>query len=190
MKHLTTDHFEAWGRRLCRSDRTAFTEVFEATHEPLYRYAWYILHDEEASYDVVQDVFMKLWQIRSRIDPARSLKALLFQMVRNTALNHLRHARRHAASPLDDLVVEPYQTPQPEEDLDGADLDDRVRSWIEEMPERRREAFLLSRYQGLSHAEIARIMDLTPKTVNNHIVLALQHLRRRLYDYQPDNTAP
>ena len=52
------------------------------------------------------------------------------------------------------------------------------------MPERRREAFRLSRYEGLSHEEIAPVMGLTPKTVNNHVVLALQHLRTRLRTYE------
>jgi RNA polymerase sigma-70 factor (ECF subfamily) len=52
--------------------------------------------------------------------------------------------------------------------------------WISEMPQRRREAFMLSRFEGLSHEEIASLMDLAPKTVNNHIVLALQHIRKKL----------
>ncbi len=189
MKHLTAEQFKSWSLRLQQSERTAYTEVFQATYEPLYRYAWYITRDEEAAYDVLQDVYLKLWQVRERVDPKRSLKALLYQMVRNTALNHLRRASRHPAEALDDLRVEPHETPAPADDLDQADLEDRVRSWIAELPPRRREAFMLSRYQGLSHVEIARIMNLTPKTVNNHIVLALQHLRQRLHLHQPDRTA-
>ena len=58
--------------------------------------------------------------------------------------------------------------------------------WIDELPPRRREAFRLSRFDGLSHDEIARVMALTPKTVNNHIVLALQTLRERLAHFDPD----
>ena len=190
MKNLSAAQFEAWGRRLRRADQQAYTELFQATYDALYRYAWYFTHDQEAAYDVLQDVFLKLWQVRDRIDPKRSLKALLYQMTRNTALNHMRHAKRHAADALDEMLHEPAETPQPADALDGSALEDQVRAWIEELPARRREAFMLSRYQGLSHAEIARIMDLTPKTVNNHIVLALQHLRGRLYAHQPDRIRP
>ena len=186
MKTLTNEQFSTWSRRLQRSDRKAYTEVFEATYDTLYRYAWYFLHDEEAAYDVLQDVFLKLWQVRERVDPDKSLKALLYQMVRNTALNHMRHAKRHAADALDDAPYEPADAPRAEEDLDTEVLANQVRAWIEELPERRREAFMLSRYQGLSHVEIAGIMNLAPKTVNNHIVLALQHLRSRLLAHQPD----
>lgn len=186
MKTIPPDAFAAWSRRLCRSDQTAYTELFRATYDPLYRYAWYFTHDQEVAYDVLQEVYLKLWQIRERIDPARSLKALLYQMVRNTALNQLRYDKRHAADPLDDMLYEPSSTPQHATDLDTEDLESEMEIWIAELPERRREAFMLSRYQGLSHAEIARIMDLAPKTVNNHIVLALQHLRERLLAHQPD----
>ncbi len=190
MKTLTNEHFSAWSRRLRRSDRQAYTEVFEATYDTLYRYAWFFVHDEEAAYDVLQDVFLKLWQIRERIDPARSLKALLYQMTRNTALNHVRHARRHAADALDETLFEPAASPGEEDDFDTQRLEEHLRGWIDELPERRREAFMLSRYQGLSHAEIAGIMNLAPKTVNNHIVLALQHLRGRLLAHQPDLMTP
>jgi RNA polymerase sigma-70 factor (ECF subfamily) len=190
MNAITSEQFEAWSRRLRRSDPAAYTEVFEAAYDALYRYAWYYTRDADAAYDVLQDVFLKLWQIRARIDPARSLKALLYQMVRNTALNQVRYVRRHAADALDAMLHEPSEAPRPAEDLDAEDLQSLVRRWIDELPERRREAFLLSRYQGLSHVEIARIMDLAPKTVNNHIVLALQHLRNRLHAHQPDRIAP
>ncbi len=190
MKTITTEQFQTWSRRLRRSDHAAYTELFQATYDALYRYAWYFTHDQEAAYDVLQDVFLKLWQVRERIDPARSLKALLYQMARNTALNHMRHAKRHAAEALDETLYEPSETPRPADDLDASDLETLMQTWIAELPARRREAFMLSRYQGLSHIEIARIMDLAPKTVNNHIVLALQHLRSRLHLHQPDRIAP
>lgn len=190
MKTVKDEQFRTWSHGLRRSDQRAYTQVFETTYDALYRYAWYTLRDEEAAYDVLQDVFLKLWQIRDRIDPAKSLKALLYQMVRNTALNHVRHAKRHAADALDEMLFEPASTSPSEEDFDTHALETQLRGWIDELPERRREAFMLSRYQGLSHAEIADVMNLAPKTVNNHIVLALQHLRSRLLAHQPDLIAP
>ena len=190
MSTQPNNSFVEWSRRLRRSDRTAYTQLFEAMYDPLYRYAWQFTRDTDAAYDVLQEVFLKLWQVRGRLDPERSLKALLYQMTRNMALNHLRHQRRHAADALDELLYEPSLQPGPDADLDTHALTEQVRTWIEEMPERRREAFMLSRYQGLSHQEIADIMSLTPKTVNNHIVLALQQLRDRLGTVQPDHTSP
>lgn len=179
MDATTPEAFVQWSERLRQGDRTAYRAVFEATHDPLYRYAWRFTRDADAAYDVLQDVFMKLWLIHDRIDPDRSLKALLYQMVRNYALNHERYKQRHATEPLEDVAYETGEASTITAEIDASDLEAQLRRWIADMPNRRREAFMLSRYEGLTHDEIARIMGLTPKTVNNHIVLALQYLRAR-----------
>ncbi len=86
--------FDAWSRRLRASDRAACTELFDAIHAPLLRYATW-LTDEETAYDVVQNAFVFLWRMRASIDPDRSLRALLYSLVRNEALNQRRTMRRH-----------------------------------------------------------------------------------------------
>ncbi|MCH8961481.1 MAG: RNA polymerase sigma-70 factor [Bacteroidetes bacterium] len=178
------DSFIRWSERLQSSDQRAYSELFEAMHVVLLRYAWRFTGEQEAARDIVQDAFLKLWQIRAEVDPQRSLKALLYTMVRNLALNHKRAALHtsgvfpehdlHDRAPAADLLVE------------ASMLGDRLRLYIEQMPERRREAFMLSRFEGLSHEEIAQVMNLTPRTVNTHIVLALKDLRNRLGALQLD----
>ncbi len=184
MQSISEEQFRAWGDGLRHSDREAFTSVFDATYDALFRFAWYITHDREACYDILQDVFAKLWLVRETIDPDRSLKALLYQMVRNYALNHERQKKRHATDSLDAMPVDPSEQEEVDDGLDADALNRQVRMWIAEMPERRRLAFELSRFEGLSHEEIAVRMNLAPKTVNNHIVLALQYLRKRLDAYR------
>lgn len=186
MQSITEEQFRAWSEGLQRSDRRAYASVFDATYDALYRYAWYITHDRDACYDILQDVYAKLWAVRETIDPDRSLKALLYQMVRNYSLNHERQKKRHATAPLDALPVEPSVSTTTEADLDATSLEQRLREWIEAMPERRRIAFEMSRFEGKSHEEIAEAMALAPKTVNNHIVLALQYLRERLRAYKAE----
>jgi RNA polymerase sigma-70 factor (ECF subfamily) len=186
MRSIAEEQFQAWGEGLRRSDRAVFTAVFDAAYDALFRYACYITQDQEAAYDLVQEVFLKLWLVRETINPARSLRALLYQMVRNAALNHERDRKRHSLDPLTDTVANLAAPPETEENIDARALQEHLEVWIAEMPERRREAFVLSRFEGLSHEEIAGLMDLTPKTVNNHIVLALQHLRRRLHTLESD----
>ncbi len=186
MQSITTDQFREWSHRLQRSDRDAYAEVFRATYDALFRYAWRYTRDDEAAYDVLQETYMKLWLIREEVDPDRSLKALLYHMVRNFALNQQRYRKRHATDSLDEQLVEPGRDETIEADLDASDLNHRLQDWIKNLPPRRREAFMLSRYEGLSHEEIARVMGLTPKTVNNHIVLALQHLRELMRTRESD----
>ncbi len=178
------DPFPAWSQRLRASDPTACTEVFEVLHPVLLRYALQLTRDEAAAYDVVQEAFIKLWQVRQTLDPERSMKALLYRIVRNLSLNVQRMKRheaiQHAALP-DQLAA---QTPTPEEAYDAEVLGTHLRRWIDTLPPRRREAFQLSRYEGLSHDEIAQVMSLTSRTVTNHIMLALQYLRDHLRAFQ------
>ena len=153
-------------------------------HTALLRYALRLTHDEDAAYDVVQEAFVKVWQIRERLDPARSLKALLYRIVRNLSLtyqrNKHREAMQHEALPTPD----PDAVPTAEDLFDAEVLGTHLRQWIQTLPPRRREACQLSRFEGLSHEEIAHVMNLTPRTVTNHIMLALQYLRQRLRAFQ------
>ncbi len=152
-------------------------------HPVLVRYALQVTRDQDAAYDVVQDAFIKLWNVRETLDPERSMKALLYLIVRNLALNYLRMKRHEEAKRAAMPVPDETSMPTPEETLDAAVLGTRLREWIAELPPRRREAFQLSRFEGLSHEEIAQVMDLAPRTVTNHIMLALQYLRDRLQAY-------
>jgi RNA polymerase sigma-70 factor (family 1) len=176
--------FTRWSERLQSSDQRAFSELFEAMHTTLLRYAWRYTNDREAARDVVQDAFLKLWQIREDVDPAKSLKALLYTIVRNLSLNHKRSAQ-HTNGILPEYDLHD-RSPSADQRVEASLLNERLRRFIEEMPERRREAFMLSRYEGLSHEEIAQVMNLTPRTVNTHIVLALKDLRNRLGALEPN----
>jgi len=184
MRSLTDDQFRAWSHGLQDSNERLYAALFDATYNALHRYAMFITRDSDAAADILQDVYLKLWRVRTTIDPERSLKALMYQMVRNYALNHERQKKRHAAESIDaDSPTVGFDN-MDDERLDADKLQENLTLWIAEMPVRRREAFMLSRYERLSHEEIASLMDLAPKTVNNHIVLALQHLRKRLEIYQ------
>jgi len=184
MRSIEEEQFRSWSLGLRNSDRRSYASLFDATYDPLFRYAMYIVQDRSAASDILQDVYLKLWQIRSTIDPERSLRALMYQMVRNYALNHERQRKRHASEELEaDHPSVGFDTLN-DEQLDADSLMEHLTHWIEEMPARRKEAFLLSRFEGLTHDEIAMLMDLAPKTVNNHIVLALQHLRQQLQDFE------
>lgn len=70
--------------------------------------------------------------------------------------------------------------------MDAERLDDHLRAWIDELPDRQREALSLSRFEGLSHEEIAEVMEISPATVNNHIVRALKTLRGKVRSHHPD----
>ncbi len=176
--------FEDWTRRLRAADPSALDELMAAWHQPLLRYAAQLTGDRDAAYDVMQETFIKLWRLRATLDPSRSLKALIYRIVYTLALNQNRMKKRESAAMAALANESPASNRSVSEDLDARQLNEAMTSWIAEMPPRRQEAFRLSRFEGLSHDEIAQVMDLSPETVTKHIVLALQSLRDRLRQYQ------
>ena len=175
------------GQKIRESDHSAFSELFEELHDPLYRYAWRHVNDDDVAADVVQRAFIRLWQGRDRIDPKKSLKAFLYTSVRNLALNHVRDEQRRRAL-LAEVHIERSEARHEEHSsFDAEVLDRSINQWIMELPARRREAFVLSRFDLLSHEDIAKVMNLTRNTVNTHIMLALRHLRERLERFETES---
>ncbi len=182
----TDDQFRAWCRRIKASDRKAFARVFDALHDPLARYALQITGQKSAALDVVQQAFTALWDMRSSLNPDESLEALLFRIVRNRSYNYTRNRRnRNAHHETLQRELDPVRD-TPATNMDADRLDDHLRDWIDELPERQREALMLSRFEGLSHEEIAQVMEISPPTVNNHIVRALKTLRSKVRAHHPD----
>ena len=125
------DPFPAWSQRLRASDSTACTEVFEAMHPVLLRYALQLTRDEATAYDVVQEAFIKLWHVRETLDPKRSMKALLYRIVRNLSLNVLRMKRHQTIEQAALPDLEMAQATTPEEAFDTEVLGVHLRRWID-----------------------------------------------------------
>lgn len=184
----TRTSLEEYCKRLNASDRSAFGDLFRLLREELIRYVYRIVKDEALAHDLIQDVFISLWNLRESLDPTRSLKAYIYQMAKNRAIRHLRDERIHNEK---HKIIKNQSSPHmpkskmPDSNVDVSTLTSKLRSWINELPDRQREAILLSRFQGLSHKEIADIMSISPRTVNNHIMRALGHLQGRIEAFEP-----
>jgi RNA polymerase sigma-70 factor (ECF subfamily) len=185
---MPDEPFDEWCRRLAESDRSAFEQVFRTLHDPLFRYVRSIVQDDAVASDVVQDVFVKLWEARETLDASQSLEAYVYRMARNRAYNHHRDRRTRTDKEddvRDEAVGAPAHPAAPDEALDAQILEDNIDTWIQDLPDRQREALVLSRFQGLSHEAIADVMEISPRTVNNHIVRALRALREQLRAFEP-----
>jgi RNA polymerase sigma-70 factor (ECF subfamily) len=181
--------FDEWCRRLKASDRSAYAELFEEMYDPLFRYVRSITKTPDAARDVTQDVFIRLWEVRDSLSTDQSLEAYLYRIARNRAYNHERNQRTRAEKEEDvreQTPAQPAPPTRPDVQADADQLEDRLWRWIGELTERQREALVLSRFDGLSHEEVGEVMDISPRTVNNHIVRALKHLRGRINDYEPN----
>ena len=173
--------------RLAEGDTTAFEQIFRRLSKSVFRYVCGMVQDEALAHDLTQDTFAKLWSVRERMETVDSLRAYVFRMARNRVYNHQRNerTRRDTREHLGDDA--PHGSPPtPDQDLDANLLGDLLHEWIDDLPDRQREALTLCRRENLSLEEVADVMVIAPSTVNHHVTRALQHLRERLRTHRPD----
>lgn len=177
-----TTNIAHWSRALKASDREAFKNIFNHFYAILLAYASKILESRETAKDVVQEAFITLWNQRDTVDPGKSLKALLYRIVYTRCLNQIRDRRLVGLNEenFENLTDPQHFEPDVMNEKEG--IKEILEKIVSKLPERQREALLLSRQEGLTHVEIAEIMECKPATVNNHITGAIKNLRVYLKD--------
>jgi RNA polymerase sigma-70 factor, ECF subfamily len=139
--------------------------------------------DSDIAKDLVQEVFFSLWQKKESIDLSKSVKSYLTSAVRNKCLNYIRDHKKFSVTILeseDQYISSPYKQ---HDNLIEEELRNKINSSIEELPERCREVFMLSRYERLKYQEIADKLNISVKTVETQMSKALQHFRIRLAEF-------
>ncbi len=164
-----------------RSPGSPFDELVRAHYGRLCNFAYRFVRSRDAAEDVVQEVFARLWQQRQQFD-VRDPLPYLYQAVRNRLVTSRRHelvrARWRAG-----VEHEERHATDAASDVELADLRRAVARAIDALPERCRLIFTMSREQDLSYAEIARVLDISVKTVETQMGRALKALRTRLAGY-------
>jgi RNA polymerase sigma-70 factor (ECF subfamily) len=164
--------------RIRAGDATAFEALFEAFHAPLCAFAYRYVGSSDVAEEIVQEVFLFIWEQRETGNVRDSAKNYLFTSVRNAAVNLLRHERvvhRHEA---ETVAFSARSVPSADRALTAAELTAAVRRAVERLPERCRLIFTLHREQGLTYTEIASVLELSPKTVEVQMGRALKALRK------------
>lgn len=171
-------------------DLATFEQLFFQYHGRLVLFANKFLGDMQVSRDLVQDAFAALWDKADQLDITHSPKAYLFQVVRNSCLNYNRHslvkqtAEANLEAKIRELEMQAYgNSDTPYISLIELELEERIAATIENMPEKCREVFKLSRHEQLKNKEIAERLNISVKMVEKHISKALVILRRDLADY-------
>ena len=166
-------------RRLRAGDEGAFDSVFRTHYPHLVRMGESIVHERALAEEVAQEVMLELWRRRDSLQVEQGFRAYLMRATRNRALNHVRHqqvvAREAAAAALD-----PRSSPSGEDEMLSGELELAIRDAIDKLPEKSREVFQLSREHGLKYIEIASALDISVKTVEKRMGIALAHLRDKL----------
>jgi RNA polymerase sigma-70 factor (ECF subfamily) len=171
-------------------DQKAFEELFNVYYKPLCYYARKYTLDHFESEEVVQQVFLKLWEIRESLSIERSVSAYLYQSVRNQSINYLKQKSIFSRNK-EDYALKTRQAQLfsaiSEEDGTSAllarELEQQINQAINNLPEKCREVFLLSRSENLSMKEIAERLNISTNTVQKQISIALTKLREILKYY-------
>jgi RNA polymerase sigma-70 factor (ECF subfamily) len=139
-----------------------------------------VLKDKEACEDIIQDIFIQLWQNREHLTITTSLQAYLFTATRYQVFHLIKKTagRRELFENLD----ERFSTDAPDIPLYAKDMQARVNVAIEDLPEKCRNIYKLSREANLSYKKIAEQLQISPKTVENQISIALKKIRDALGD--------
>jgi len=166
---------------LKQSDEEAFTEIYNRHWESLYQSAFMVLKDRSACLDVLQEVFIWLWNNRTQLK-ITSIKAYLYVAVKYKIANSIRNgkARGNLHAIICDSIVD---NPFCDSSLEVAELKKIIDQFTQELPYRCKEIFNLSRNEYLKNKEIASKLNISEKTVENQLTIALRRLRLKLGRY-------
>ncbi|OJW61302.1 MAG: hypothetical protein BGO55_29545 [Sphingobacteriales bacterium 50-39] len=169
-----------WGS-IQRKDGPAFENFYKEHYKLFFLTACGYLKDARLAQEVVNDVFVKIWQEAETINIQTSLKSYIYRSVINRCLNELDKGKRDKQH-LSELAhrPEPYVEPQ---NMEDTELKARLYRAIDELPEQCRKVFMMSRFDGLKQQEIANLLGISIKTVKNHITHALKLLHKVLRDW-------
>jgi RNA polymerase sigma-70 factor (ECF subfamily) len=170
------------------NDEAAFRQFYTGNVFRLFQFAFTFVQNREQSEEIVNDVFLKLWQNRSRINQIDNISVYLYVAVKNTAANYLRRQKGKERVDMENHVVHHfYLSPDPEQLLITDELRKRIAASIDGLPARCKLIFKLVKEDGLSASEVANILDISYKTVTTQLSIALKKLSAALLPSLPKN---
>jgi len=167
---------------LQNGDERAVEALFKSLYQRLCNYANTILNDIYESEEVVQQVFVQLWEKRETMEITTSVQSYLFRAVRNTSLNKIKHEKVRRIYAEEVTAMAQQSEPATVTSFHN-ELQNQIHVAIESLPEQCRLVFKLSRFEELKYAEIAEQLGISVKTVENHMGKALKLMREQLKDY-------
>ncbi|WP_044103120.1 RNA polymerase sigma-70 factor [Neolewinella persica] len=166
--------------RLRAGESATLDELFRRYYVDLCRTALRFVNDEQEAEDIVQNLFIALWEKRAGQQEALgAVGPYLRRAVRNRSLNYLRDRKR---IPVDDGDIPETLAAKDlaDDELNQDELRDRIHSAIDSLPERCRLVFVMSKLEDMTHKEIAEALEISPKTVENQMTRAYRFLREWL----------
>jgi RNA polymerase sigma-70 factor (family 1) len=171
-------HFSEWQHRISvADDQEAFLMLYRYFKKRLEKFAYSICHSKEDAEDIVEDVFVRIWSRRKTLDQILNLKLYLYIATRNFSLNYLKANNRNVHFDPDSLKMEVEDfAPDPQQRMVDKELVTRVNYAVSNLPSRCKAIYKLVKEDGLKHKEVAEILQVSPKTVENQIAIAVRKI--------------
>jgi len=166
--------------QLSKGNKAAFTRLYEIYWKQVYNFSRLYLTNQSVAEEVVQEVFVKVWESHDFIKEGENFKGLLFIITRNLIFNQHRKNVNEDFYKMTVLAGMENTSFDLEEEIEAKNLSEYIDQLINELPLRRREIFNLSRKEHKTYKEIAELLQISEKTVENQIAEALKYLRKNI----------
>lgn len=176
---LYTD--ETLFERIAQGDESAFTEIFYRYTTRLFPFVAKLINSDSWAEEIVQDVFLRLWQGREKLSQVDNPSAYLYQMASNRTMDYIKRNLREVK--LQYYIARQQAAQDPNltaQDLDFREADAMLKEAVNNLPAQRRKVYQMGREEGLSHEEIAERLQISKHTVRNHMAEALREIREYL----------
>lgn len=177
---ITVNRIQYLQNRIARSDdQQAYKELFTSLYSYLFHFARTLVKAKEPAEEIVSDVFIKVWEKRKELEKIDNLKVYLYVTTRNMAFNYLEKQKNIVTNPLEDLPAEFTSVYfDPEQLMITADMLALIQRAIDQLPPKCRMIFKLAKEDGLKYREVAEVLNISVKTVENQLAIALHKIGR------------
>ncbi|HEY6504479.1 MAG TPA: RNA polymerase sigma-70 factor [Chitinophagaceae bacterium] len=163
--------------RLLQGDELAFEKIYRLYSPGLYGKLLKLLKSEPQTEEILQDVFLKIWEYRSSIDPDKSFRAFLFKIAENKVYDFFRKAARHKEFEKELIALSTSNYRLLEELMDDEEKSVLLENAIKTLPAQRQEVFRLCKLERKSYKEVGELLDISVSTISDHIVKATKSIR-------------
>ncbi|WP_372775352.1 RNA polymerase sigma-70 factor [Mangrovibacterium sp.] len=172
-------------------NESAFEQIFKAHYNPIVGFCNQFIFDHDKAASLAQEAFINLWLNREEIQSPNGIKSFLYTYAKSSCLNYIRHKKVEAKyedkqlhkleSQINNEVLESFDF----DALEFSEMEELIHRSIRELPEKCRQVFIMSRFDGKKNKEIAEELQISPKSVEANITRALKTLSQRLSEYLP-----
>lgn len=166
--------------RIQMGSEEAFAALFNTYKDKLFGFAMALTNSTVKAEDLVQDVFLKIWQNRFRIAEIENINAFIFRMAQNQAIDELRRFSKETLAHSSEFVNEESLSPNPAEHLLNKEILEKIDEAINQLPPQQKRIYTLYNVDGYKYHEIASDLNLSVSTVRNHLSQAIGNIRKLL----------